>query len=82
MSTVTLNDLTADKWTVVARCVETPHGDLVWLWDLPSAERGVLNMAREGGSLITVQKRGEDGRFRLLAKLRRVGPARVRVVGG
>lgn len=64
-----LSDLTADTWTPVARRVLGPHGEDIWHWLLSPYDHAALNLARENGHVITAQKRGDDGQFRLLAKL-------------
>jgi hypothetical protein len=74
----TLADLTRDDWTPVARKVRGLYCD-VWQWLLPLPERGPLQMAREAGTVLTVQVRGTDGEFRLFARLAK--PATVRVWG-
>jgi hypothetical protein len=74
----TLADLTRDDWTPVARKVRGLYCD-AWQWFLPLPERGLLHMAREAGTVLTHQKRGSDGEFRLYARLAK--PEVVRVWG-
>jgi hypothetical protein len=65
-----LSDLRHDQWTVVA--VRVVAGDLdTWQWQLDLQDRNALRMAQEAGRVLTHQKRGEDGKFRLYARLAR-----------
>jgi hypothetical protein len=64
---VTLADIPSNAWAQVAVRVARPQYD-VWVWSLSVDERGALYLARKAGRVVTVQKRGEDGRFRLLAR--------------
>lgn len=66
---ITFVDINYDEPTVVAVRVALNVEHDGWQWFLDPDQKSVLLLARESGRVLTWQKRGEDGRFRLYAKL-------------
>lgn len=74
---MTLDDISADEWTVVAVRIRSSTDQDDWQWYLSEADREALVLAREADRIRTTQVRGPEGRFRLLARRMRFGPRRV-----